>query len=274
MSLDERDGDPRRFWSYVLHAVERASPGAAASALDRLDSATGSLEGVIVALVNELSVHPGEVTLVLDDLHLVDDLAISDDVAFLLDHRPPQLHLVIGTRADPALPLARLRARGELVEVRAKDLRFTADKAAAYLNGVHGLDLSAADVLSLESRTEGWIAALQLAAASLHGRDDKTAFISGFAGDDRFVVDYLADEVLTGNLPATPLPPRDVGLERLSGPLCDAVTDQKERGSTLVALERKNLLIVPLDDRRQWYRYHHLFAESFVPGCSPRRPST
>jgi len=262
VSLDERDGEPRRFWSYVLHAVERASPGAAASALDLLDSATGSLEGVIVALVNELSVHPGEVTLVLDDYHLVDDPAISDDLAFLLDHRPPQLHVVIGTRADPALPLARLRARGELVEVRAKDLRFTADEAAAYLNGVHGLDLSASDVSSLESRTEGWIAALQLAAASLHGRDDKTAFISGFAGDDRFVVDYLADEVLDRQ----PAPLRRFllatsVLERLSGPLCDAVTDQEGGGSTLVALERRNLLIVPLDDRRQWYRYHHLFAD-------------
>ena len=262
VSLDERDGDPRRFWSYLLHAVERASPGAAASALDLLDSATGSLEGVIVALVNELSVHPGEVTLVLDDYHLVDDPAISDDVAFLLDHRPPHLHLVIGTRADPALPLARLRAQGELVEVRANDLRFTADEAAAYLNGVHSLDLSAADVSSLESRTEGWIAALQLAAASLHGRDDKTAFISGFAGDDRFVVDYLADEVLDRQPAALRRFLLETSvLERLSGPLCDAVTDQEDGASTLVALERKNLLIVPLDDRRNWYRYHHLFAD-------------
>jgi LuxR family maltose regulon positive regulatory protein len=262
VSLDERDRDPRRFWSYVLHAVERTSPGAAASALDLLDSATGSLEGVLIALVNELSVHPGEVTLVLDDYHLVDDPAISDDMAFLLDHWPPQLHLVIGTRADPALPLARLRVRGELVEVRAKDLRFTADEAAAYLNDVHGLDLSAADVSSLESRTEGWIAALQLAAASLHGRDDKTAFISGFAGDDRFVVDYLADEVLDRQPAALRRFLLETSvLERLSGPLCDAVTGREDGGSTLVALERKNLLIVPLDDRRQWYRYHHLFAD-------------
>ncbi|GAA4400695.1 hypothetical protein GCM10023168_09700 [Fodinibacter luteus] len=262
VSLDEGDRDPRRFWSHVLHAVERTSPGAAASALDLLDSATGSLEGVIVALVNELSVHPGEVTLVLDDYHLVDDPALRDDMAFLLDHRPPQLHLVIGTRADPALPLARLRARGELVEVRAKDLRFTADEAAAYLNDVHGLDLSASEVSSLESRTEGWIAALQLAAASLHGRDDKRAFIAGFAGDDRFVVDYLADEVLDRQ----PAPLRRFlletsVLERLSGPLCDAVTDQDDGASTLVALERRNLLIVPLDDRRQWYRYHRLFVD-------------
>ena len=262
VSLDERDRDPRRFWSYVLHAVERTSPGAAASALDLLDSATGSLEGVIVALVNELSVRPGDVTLVLDDYHLVDDPAISADVAFLLDHRPPHLHLVIGTRADPGLPLARLRARGELVEVRARDLRFTGDEAAAYLNGVHGLDLSAADVSSLESRTEGWIAALQLAAASLHGRDDKRAFISGFAGDDRFVVDYLADEVLDRQPVALRRFLLETSvLERLSGPLCDAVTGREDGASTLVALERKNLLMVPLDDRRQWYRYHHLFAD-------------
>ena len=262
VSLDERDGDPRRFWSYVLHAVERTSPGAAATALDLLESATGSLEGVIVALVNELSVHPGEVTLVLDDYHLVDDGTISDDVSFLLDHRPPQLHLVISSRADPALPLARLRARGELVEVRAKDLRFTPDEADTYLNGLHRLDLSATDVSSLEGRTEGWIAALQLAAASLRDRDDKAAFISGFAGDDRFVVDYLTDEVLDRQ-------PAELRrflletsvLERLSGPLCDAVTGQEDSASTLAALERQNLLIVPLDDRRHWYRYHLLFAD-------------
>ena len=262
VSLDERDVDQRRFWSYVLQAVERTSPGAAASALDLLESATGSLESVIVALVNELSVHPGDVTLVLDDYHLVDTPEVDNDVAFLLGHRPPQLHLVIGTRADPALPLARLRARGELVEVRAKDLRFTPEEAAAYLNGIHHLELSAADVSSLEGRTEGWIAALQLAAASLRDRDDKTAFIAGFAGDDRFVVDYLADEVLDREPVALRRFLLETSvLERLSGPLCDAVTGQQDGGSTLVALERKNLLIVPLDDRRQWYRYHHLFAD-------------
>ena len=262
VSLDERDADPRRFWSYVLHAVERTSPGAAASALDLLESATGALEGVVVALVNELSVHPGEVTLVLDDYHLVDGPEVNDGVTFLLNHRPPQLHLVISTRADPALPLARLRARGELVEVRAKDLRFTRDEAAAYLNGIHRLDLSAADVSSLEGRTEGWIAVLQLAAASLRDRDDKAAFISGFAGDDRFVVDYLADEVLDRQ----PAELRRFLLEtsvlgRLSGPLCDAVTGQADGGATLATLERQNLLIVPLDDRRHWYRYHLLFAD-------------
>lgn len=262
VSLDERDVDRRRFWSYVLHAVERTSPGAAASALDVLESATGSLESAIVALVNELSVHPGDVTLVLDDYHLVDGPEVGNDVAFLLDHRPPQLHLVIGTRADPALPLARLRARGELVEVRAKDLRFTPEEAADYLNGIHHLELSAADVSSLEGRTEGWIAALQLAAASLRDRDDKTAFIAGFAGDDRFVVDYLADEVLDrqpGELRRFLL--ETSVLERLNGPLCDAVTGQAGGAATLEALVRQNLLIVPLDDHRQWYRYHHLFAD-------------
>ena len=262
VSLDERDTDPRRFWSYVLHAVERTSPGAAASALDLLESATGPLEGVVVALINELSVHPGEVTLVLDDYHLVDGPEVNDGVAFLMNHRPPQLHVVISTRADPALPLARLRARGELVEVRAKDLRFTPDEAAAYLNGIHRLDLSAGDVSALEGRTEGWIAALQLAAASLRDLDDKAAFISGFAGDDRFVVDYLADEVLDRQ----PVELRRFlletsVLERLSGPLCDAVTGQADGVATLATLERENLLIVPLDDRRRWYRYHLLFAD-------------
>lgn len=262
VSLDERDVDQRRFWSYVLHALERTSPGAAASALDLLESATGSLENVIVALVNELSVHPGDVTLVLDDYHLVDGPEVDNDVAFLLAHRPPQLHLVIGTRADPALPLARLRARGELVEVRAKDLRFTPEEAAAYLNGIHHLELSAADVSSLEARTEGWIAALQLAAASLRDRDDKAAFISGFAGDDRFVVDFLADEVLDRQPVQLRLFLLETSvLERLSGPLCDAVTGQAGGASTLEALVRQNLLIVPLDDHRQWYRYHHLFAD-------------
>ena len=166
------------------------------------------------------------------------------------------------TRADPALPLARLRARGELVEIRAADLRFTPDEAAAYLNEVMGLDLAAGDVAALEGRTEGWIAALQLAALSMQGRDDVAGFIAGFAGDDRYIVDYLVEEVLHRQ-------PEHVRsflletsiLDRLSGPLCDAVTGQDGGKATLEALERGNLFLVPLDDRRQWYRYHQLFAD-------------
>ena len=191
-------------------------------------------------------------TLVLEDYHLVDGPEVGNDVAFLLEHRPPQPHLAIGTRADPALPEARLRARGELVGVRAKDLSFTRDEAAAHLNGIHGLGLTAADVLSLEGRTEGWIAALELAAASLRHRDDKPAFISGFAGDDRF---RRRLPCRRGPRPApgraAPLLLQTSVLERLCGALCEAVTGQARVGSTLELLEHQNLLIVALDDRRR-----------------------
>ena len=183
------------------------------------------------------------------------------------------MQLVISTRADPALPLARLRARGELVEVRAADLRFTLDEVAAYLNEVVGLDLDAADVAALEGRTEGWIAALQLAALSLQGRDDVAGFIAGFAGDDRYVVDYLVEEVLARQ-------PDDVRrflletsiLDRLSGSLCDAVTGGDDGKSVLELLDRSNLFVVPLDDHRQWYRYHHLFADVLRTHLLEERP--
>ena len=187
---------------------------------------------------------------------------MQDGVAFLLEHLPPQVHLVIASRADPALPLARLRGRGQLVEIRAADLRFTADEAAAYLNGAMGLMLSADDVAALEGRTEGWIAALQLAALSLRGRDDIATFIAGFAGDDRYIVDYLVDEVLDRQPQAVRHFLLQTSIvDRLSGPLCDAVTGQDGGQAMLAALERANLFLVPLDDRRQWYRYHHLFAD-------------
>jgi hypothetical protein len=183
-------------------------------------------------------------------------------MAFLLEHLPPRIHLVIATRADPSLPVARLRGRGELVEVRVADLRFTADEAAVYLEQVMGLALTPADVAALEGRTEGWIAALQLAALSLQGRDDVAGFVAGFAGDDRYIVDYLVEEVLARQ----PEPVRDFLLQtsvlsRLNGILCDAVTGQVGGKAMLEALEPANLFLVPLDDRRQWYRYHHLFAD-------------
>ena len=175
---------------------------------------------------------------------------------------PPGLHVVIASRADPALPLARWRARGELAEIRAAELRFTPDEAAAYLNEMMGLQLTARDVAALEGRTEGWIAALQLAALSMQGRDDVAGFIAGFAGDDRYVVDYLAEEVLQrqpDRVQAFLLQTSILG--RLSGPLCDAVTGQGGGKAMLEALDRGNLFLVPLDDRRRWYRYHHLFAD-------------
>jgi LuxR family maltose regulon positive regulatory protein len=200
--------------------------------------------------------------LVLDDYHVIEEREVQDGMAFLLDHLPPQLHLVIASRADPAAPLARLRARGELVETRATDLRFTPDEAAAYLTGVMGLPLTAQDVSALQGRTEGWIAALQLAALSMQGRDDITGFIAGFAGDDRYIVDYLVEEVVQRQpdqvqafLLQTSI------LARLNGSLCDAVTGQDGGRVMLEALDRGNLFLVPLDDRRRWYRYHHLFAD-------------
>jgi LuxR family maltose regulon positive regulatory protein len=239
------------------------TPGVGASALSLLQGPQPTpIETVLATLLNELSAVPTDIVLVLDDYHVIDAHDVHEGMAFLLEHLAPQMHVVIATRADPGLPLARLRGRGELAEIRAADLRFTPDEAAAYLNEVMGLELGASDVAALEARTEGWIAALQLAALSIQGRDDIAGFIAGFAGDDRYIVDYLVEEVLQRQ-------PEHVRsfllqtsiLTRLSGPLCDAVTGQDGGKAMLEALDRGNLFLVPLDDRRQWYRYHHLFAD-------------
>jgi ATP/maltotriose-dependent transcriptional regulator MalT len=217
---------------------------------------------VLTTLLNDLGAVAGEIVLVLDDYHVIDSPEVQDGMAFLLDHLPPGVHVVIVGRADPALPLARMRARGELAEIRAAELRFTLEEAAAYLNGMMGLQLTARDVAALEGRTAGWIAALQLAALSMQGRDDVAGFIAGFAGDDRYVVDYLAEEVLARQperVQAFLLQTSILG--RLSGPLCDAVTGHGGSQAMLEALDRGNLFLVPLDDRRRWYRYHQLFAD-------------
>ena len=232
------------------------------SVLPLLQSAQPPIETVLTSVLNELSATPNDVDLVLDDYHLVDGPDLRDGMTFLLEHLPPHVHLVISSRADPLLPLARLRARGELVEVRAADLRFTPDEVAAYLNDVIGLDLAPDDIAALEGRTEGWIAALQLAAISMQGRTDIGGFIAQFAGNDRYIVDYLVEEVLQ----AQPDPVREfllhtAVLDRLTGPLCDAVTGRDDGSQLLITLERANLFLVPLDDRREWYRYHHLFAD-------------
>ena len=262
LSLDSTERAAPAFWTYVVTALDRVVPGVGTRVLGLLQTGREPSEDMLVELINELSVLPDEVTLVLDDYHLVDGPAIRSGMTFLVDHLPPQVCLVISTRADPALPLARLRARGELTELRAADLRFTRDEAAVYLNDSAHLQLAADDVAALEQRTEGWVAALQLAALSLRGRDDAQAFIAGFAGDDRFVVDYLVEEVLDRQ-------PSEVRrfllltsvLDRLSGPLCDAVTGESTGSPMLERLDRANLFLVPLDDRRRWYRYHHLFGD-------------
>lgn len=262
LSLDVRDDDPEQFWTYVLAALATASHDLSADTIALLRAQQAPLDTVVATLINDLETASQDIVLVLDDYHVITAPEIHDSVAFLLEHIPPQLSLVIVTRADPPLPLASMRAEGSLLEVRAADLRFTAEEAAEYLNGAMQLTLTGDDVDVLEARTEGWIAALQLAALSMQGRDDPASFISEFAGDDRFILDYLADEVLDRQTARV----RDflLGtsiLSRLTGPLCAAVTGQDDAKAILDELERSNMFLVPLDDRRTWYRYHHLFGD-------------
>jgi LuxR family maltose regulon positive regulatory protein len=219
-------------------------------------------ETVLTSLLNEISDIPEHFLLVLDDYHSVDSQLVDQALAFLVEHQPPPMHLVIATREDPSLPLARLRARGQMTELRASDLRFTPAEAAEFINRMMGLDLSDRDVAALESRTEGWIAGLQMAALSMQGRDDIASFIQAFTGGHRFVLDYLAEEVLQRQ-------PEHIRsfllqtsvLDRFCVSLCNAVTAREDAKEILDTLERRNLFLIPLDDQRQWYRYHHLFAE-------------
>ena len=253
LSLDQNDNDPATFWTYVVAALRTATPEIGANTLALLQEAQPTpVRLLLTTLINELGPGATDLVLVLDDYHVIDSREVQDGVGFLVEHLPPRLHLVIVSRADPSLPLANLRARGELVEVRAADLRFTTEEAAAYLNGAMGLELTAEDVGALEGRTEGWIAALQLAALSMEGREDASGFIAGFAGDDRYVVDYLVEEVLKRQ-------PEQVQdflmqtsiLDRMNGSLCDALTGQEGGRATLEDLDKRNLFLVPLDDRRQ-----------------------
>jgi LuxR family maltose regulon positive regulatory protein len=262
LSLDPADSEPASFWTYVVTAIQTAVPDVGSAALELIGSSPLPTELVLTTLLNELAAAPSGVWLVLDDYHLVDSHDVGEGMAFLLEHLPPHVHVVLSTRADPDLPLSRWRVRGEMVEIRAADLRFTSEEAAAYLNEVAGLDLAAEEVASLEQRTEGWIAALQLAALSLQGRDDAAGFIARFAGNDRYIVDYLVEEVLQHQPdPVRGFLLQSAVLDRLTGPLCDAITGRNDGSQMLMTLERANLFIVPLDDRREWYRYHHLFAD-------------
>jgi LuxR family transcriptional regulator, maltose regulon positive regulatory protein len=262
LSLEPGDNQPVLFWTNLIAALQAATPGIGARARALLELPEPPIEGALASLLNELNAATSRVVLILDDYHAVDLPEIQAGMTFVLEHLPPQLHLVITARADPALPLARLRGRGELTEIRAAELRFTPEEAAAYLNEVMGLDLAARDVAALEARTEGWIAALQLAALSMQGRTDVAGFIAGFAGDDRYIVDYLVEEVLARQTgPVRSFLLRTSILERLCGPLCDAVTGDAGGTAMLEALDRANLFVIPLDDRRRWYRYHHLFGD-------------
>ena len=262
VSVDAGDNDPVRFWAHVIASLAGVSRGFGAAARQVLTAPGAGLDAVLPVLVNELAVLSAPVTLVFDDYHLISSQEVLRSVAFLVEHLPRNARLALTARADPELPLARLRARGELLEIRADDLRFTEAETTALLNGTLGLALEPADIAALQQRTEGWAAGLYLAALSLRGRPEPSAFIRAFAGDDRQIVDYLLAEVLDG-LPAETRSflLRTSVLDRLSGPLCDAMVGGDTAQRTLEEMERSNLFLVRLDTRRRWYRYHHLFAE-------------
>jgi LuxR family maltose regulon positive regulatory protein len=263
LSLDAGDNDTVRFWTYLVAALRtvQADLGQATTQLLHAPQPPAA-QAILTPLLNELAALPQGAVLVLDDYHLISDQAIHAGVAFLLEHLPPHVHVAISTRADPPLPTYRLRAGGQLTELRSDDLRFSAGEAAAFLNAAMGLDLAAEDVEALDARTEGWIVGLQLAALSLQGRADAHEFITAFSGGHHYVLEYLTEEVVRRQ------PERDQRfllqtsiLERLCGPLCDALTGESDGETMLANLRRRNLFILPLDDEHRWYRYHHLFAD-------------
>jgi LuxR family transcriptional regulator, maltose regulon positive regulatory protein len=280
LSLDERDNDPVRFITYLVSALQTIKEGIGEGLLAALQSPQPpSTESILTTLLNEIAAIPDNFMLVLDDYHLTEgkqvDVSTSVDqvAAFLVDHQPSQMHLVVATREDPSFPLARLRARGQLNELRTSDLQFTISEATEFLNQEMGLNLSNVDIIALGARTEGWIAGLQLAAISMQGHQDSASFIQSFTGSHRFVLDYLIEEVLQQQPESVQIfLLRTSILNRMCGSLCDAVlldtsasgqetTGQETGQETLEYLERANLFIVPLDNERRWYRYHHLFAE-------------
>jgi LuxR family transcriptional regulator, maltose regulon positive regulatory protein len=268
LSLDPHDNDPVRFWRYVVGALDRTCGGIAEHVLPLLTptSVIGG-EVVVTALANQLQANhlqagPETLALVLDDYHLIESRPIHDGMAYLLDHLPPRLRLVISSRSDPPLPLARLRGSGQLAELRATDLRFTPDETSALLRDAWGLDLTPHAIAALESRTEGWGVGLQLAALSLRERADPDAFLTELAGTHRYILDYLSEEVLERQpervqafLLQTSI------LDRLCGPLCDAITGDADGQDMLERLELNNLFLVPLDDERHWWRFHQLFGD-------------
>jgi LuxR family maltose regulon positive regulatory protein len=263
LSLDPGDNDPARFFAYLIAALQtvNAAVGESVATMLRLPQLP-PLESWLTPLLNDLADLTQDAILVLDDYHVVENETIHNAMAFLLDHLPPQVHIVIATRADPPLPLSRWRTRDQLVEMRARDLTWNADEAAAFLNKTMRLNLSRADVAALTERTEGWIAGLQMAALSLKDRADTTEFIRTFTGSHRFVLDYLAEEILNRQSRAAhDFLCQTAILDRMSAPLCDAVTQRADSQSVLQHLEESNLFVIPLDDERRWYRYHRLFAD-------------
>jgi len=275
LSLDEGDNDPVRFLAYIVAALQTITTNIGKGVLGVLQSnQPPQIESILTVLLNEIASFQDDFTLVLDDYHIINSKQVDNTLTFLLEHLPSQMHLVIISRRDPPLPLARLRVRGQLTELRVKDLRFTSSEAAEFLSQVMGLNLSVENVTALDTQTEGWVAGLQLAALSMQGREDISGFINAFSGDDRYIVDYLVEEVLQSQsdrvrsfLLQTSI------LKRLSGSLCDSVTDLEEGKELLDVLDSGNLFIIPLDDKRQWYRYHHLFADLLYSRLLEEQPN-
>lgn len=286
LSLDERDNDLTCFFSYLIAALRQIDPNIGRSLQNIFASLEPPpLQSVITILINAIAISPDPFVIVLDDYHVIREIPIHEAMRHLLDRQPPKMHLIITTRADPPLPLARLRAQGQMTEIRARHLRFTKEETDSFLNEQMGLGLTEDEVATLTARTEGWVAGLQLTALSLRDETDRSAFVLAFSGTDRYVMDYLVDEVLShqsSEIQAFLL--QTSILERLSGPLCDAILGDKGAGeeemtdksfsplplsplpsessqSILEYLEQANLFVVPLDNQREWYRYHHLFSE-------------
>jgi LuxR family maltose regulon positive regulatory protein len=263
ISLDAGDNDPVRFLAYLVAGLESAVPGCTGATGEVLGSSKPPpIETILTILVNELCTLPGPTVLVLDDYHVIDTPAIHEAITFLVDHGPPNVCLVVATRADPPFPAARWRSCGQLLDLGSDDLRFTAEETALFVNEMMALDLDADDLATLEARTEGWIAGLQMAALSMQDRADRSQFVRSFSGSHRYILDYLLEEVLDRQSPDVQrfLLQTSI-LERLCAPLCDAVTGRPDSQPLLEQLERSNLFLVPLDDERQWYRYHRLFSD-------------
>ncbi len=263
LSLDEGDNDLVRFWRYCIAALRKFQPDLGGTALTLLHTTQPpAIEAVLIALLNDIALLPHKIILMLDDYHVIVSPIIHRSLTFLLDHLPEHMHVIMTCRSDPPLPLPRLRARGELIEIRTPDLRFTFDEAITFLEQVMHVQLSREDIAILERRTEGWVTGLQLAGLSLQGRQDSSDFVRSFSGNNRYVLDYLLEEVLHRQpehiqtfLLETAI------LNRLTGPLCNVICDRHDGQEMLETLERANLFLVPLDTTRCWYRYHHLFAD-------------
>jgi LuxR family maltose regulon positive regulatory protein len=263
LSIDAGDNDPSRFFQYLIASLDSIKPGLMGEFSPVFQSIEPSqFETLLTLMINSLDGVPQDFILVLDDYHMIENETIHNALTFLVDHLPAQMHLVILTRIDPPFPLARLRSRGQLIEIRTQDLRFTLKETATFLNQIMGLNISDHNLSLLETRTEGWVTGLQMAALSMQGRQDLGDFIAAFTGSHRFVIDYLTDEILNRQPePVRSFLLRTSILDRFHAPLCQAVTDCEDAQAMLAGLEDANLFLVPLDDERHWYRYHHLFAD-------------